>query len=650
MSKLSYVFCISVCLLFLFESCKPHKKTNPTIFTGEETKLTTKTISKNGGEVVIDKPGDPLNGLIIKIPENAYADDRNFIITSAPIKDHKLGPDFNPVSPLISISNGGGYADEMMTLSIPVNVPAGQFAMAFLYDEVSGKLEGMPLIASDGKKVVVATTNFTHSSYSKRIGLAGQFNSSNQEETDKIVISAANEKDLFGEWDSGFRPGVDDLPCQNIGSFLSPAGICSGQSLAALWYYTNKKKKGDPGLYKMLDNDGGDPTPSFTNDDSRAIKLASMMQTEWTFGAVVKRFFMSFIDTWGQMAVSDRVTSNAFAYSIKLTKEPQFVALSGPGLDGHAMIVYKVEDHNLLVADPNFPGKLKKIMYDKLNEGFLPFHSAAKATDPATDYPNIYYMAKSTMKSWSRAEHHFENLENNKIGIEKFPEFSISVLNKESEFVPLTDGFELQQDGSMTLSVRTDDFKNRFTVCDAEGKLLLMDSDVPVFTVPPGTQKIGINLLDRKTANWAGFKWVKVKVPERKEEEKKFGPPTFGDVKVELKINGTPVTYDICNFSIDDKKLLFRIPLNRIASAPVQITLGPDTWNGLGVYNNFITSVILLTIEPTTFCLIKNKTLTITKWFEGKLFGNFSIDCDCNNVPYKIEGEFNYVDPWLNEK
>ena len=69
-------------------------------------------VGAEGAEIIVDKPGDPLNGLMIEVPAGAYDDNKTFVISEAKIDQHGLGPDFNPVAPMIIVSNGGGDANE----------------------------------------------------------------------------------------------------------------------------------------------------------------------------------------------------------------------------------------------------------------------------------------------------------------------------------------------------------------------------------------------------------------------------------------------------------------------------------------------------------------------------------------------------------
>ena len=152
---------------------------------GDGMHLVTETIDPSGGTIRFDQPGDSLDGFQIEVPAGAYADPRQFDVSYSPISDHSFGDDFNPISPLISIENGDDYSEELMHVTIPIEVPEGQFAMAFIYDEVTGTLEGVPTIDLDENSITVATRHFSD-----------------------FIISMIDDYLLMGDIDSGFKPGT----------------------------------------------------------------------------------------------------------------------------------------------------------------------------------------------------------------------------------------------------------------------------------------------------------------------------------------------------------------------------------------------------------------------------------------------------------
>src|SRR2546423_13220081 len=114
-------------LISQISGCKsnPTEPTSTNIITGTSVDLVTQTIAPSGGKITINKPGDSLNGVTIDVPNGAYTDSRSFHISYAPITKHEFGSDFNVLTPLITIENGGGYGDMPVTLRIPVHVPKG---------------------------------------------------------------------------------------------------------------------------------------------------------------------------------------------------------------------------------------------------------------------------------------------------------------------------------------------------------------------------------------------------------------------------------------------------------------------------------------------------------------------------------------------
>src|SRR5947209_4349855 len=205
----------SLTLYFVLK--KTARSGSKTITAGASVDLVTQTVASSGGTIIVSKSGDPLNGFKIDVPNEGYSDARTFKISYAPITKHDFGPDFTPLTPLITVSNGGGYSQKAMTLTVPVHVPAGYFAMGFLYDDKTGELEGMPLLESTSDHVTVSTLNFARSTmnservsrsavnfdHSMAAALVLADDQSNDEAESKIVMSALPESSLVGEFDSG---------------------------------------------------------------------------------------------------------------------------------------------------------------------------------------------------------------------------------------------------------------------------------------------------------------------------------------------------------------------------------------------------------------------------------------------------------------
>ena len=133
------VFTMSILIFLIFLVAGGCQQKPLRIITGEPVVVTTETIGPEGGTITINKPGDPLNGLSIEVPEGAFSAATSIAISYRPVTGHNLGNEMNTVSPLISINNGDAYAEKVMTIKIPVTLADDQFAMAFFYDAEKGQ-------------------------------------------------------------------------------------------------------------------------------------------------------------------------------------------------------------------------------------------------------------------------------------------------------------------------------------------------------------------------------------------------------------------------------------------------------------------------------------------------------------------------------
>ncbi|MFO7616052.1 MAG: hypothetical protein R6V75_02245, partial [Bacteroidales bacterium] len=128
---------------------------------GSSIDLGTTTIATSGGQVRISRPGTAVDGLEIDIPANAFDTEQHVKVAFAEIKSHDLGPNVNPISPLINIRMEGGYADELMRLTIPVTVPEGHIPIGFYFDGANGKLEGIPVESISSTSITLLTRHFS---------------------------------------------------------------------------------------------------------------------------------------------------------------------------------------------------------------------------------------------------------------------------------------------------------------------------------------------------------------------------------------------------------------------------------------------------------------------------------------------------------
>ncbi len=198
--RISEVIIIFILIMGLFTSCstkedktgaldnKPETGNIGQIATGEPVEIPTVEVKPEGTLISYDKAGDKLDGFVLDVPPGAYTVDTSFKISYAPITEHTFGSAVTPISPMISVDNGGILSAEPIYIRVPVSVPEGYIAMGFLYDKNTGNIESMPLSSTDSESVTVSTLHFSSFFIS-------------------MIEKTLLEKDIV----SGFIPGVDDF-------------------------------------------------------------------------------------------------------------------------------------------------------------------------------------------------------------------------------------------------------------------------------------------------------------------------------------------------------------------------------------------------------------------------------------------------------
>jgi hypothetical protein len=322
---------------------------------GAPVPLVSGSAGATGAKIAVAKPGDPLDGLTITVPAGAYEGTVPFTVSERPLSTNALADGVTALSPVVVIDNG----DVTTTISrVLVRIPAqissdasGSIVGAYVHEDRT--LDLLPVIDSDAGSATVAATHFS-----------------------QIVLVRVDWSRFGVTADSGFRPGVDDWQFGNYGSYAAPRGHCEGQSLTALWYYTTQRAAGASPLHGLYDNNGADPrTPDFWQDDADGYRFASAIQRARLASAPAEDAAWQAHADYG-----DRYTFAVFRVSMALTGRPQQVIIATADLaSAHAMVVYRVGQQQLFVADPNWPGKYRTIRFDSSTGRFDPYYGGANA-------------------------------------------------------------------------------------------------------------------------------------------------------------------------------------------------------------------------------------------------------------------------------
>jgi len=451
--RISEVIIIFILIIGLFTSCstskegttgapdnKPETGNIGNIATGESVEIPTVEVMPEGTLISYDKAGDILDGFVLDVPPGAYTESTSFKISYAPITEHTFGSAVTPISPMISVDNGGQLSAEPIYIRVPVSVPEGYIAMGFFYDKNTGNIESMPLSSADSESVTVSTLHFSSFFIS-------------------MIEKTLLEKDIV----SGFIPGVDDFQFVNRGSYIAPNGHCAGQSAVAQWYFLTKPDGTDSHLYNRYDNNDNQPkTPDFWMDDSYGYRLSSVVQSD--YGAATNKIDneeekwlaltgITYTHTlvnnkikWEKHespGLGDNFTRCLFAYGILVTGQPQQVGIFSNAGGGHSMLVYRADKENLYIADPNYPGNTdRRITYS--NETFVPYNSGANGDEIAKGngkaYEKIVFYPVSAMLAKNKIAQRWAEFKDGTIGNDVFPAYQLKYKDEKGTYQELKDG------------------------------------------------------------------------------------------------------------------------------------------------------------------------------------------------------------------
>src|ERR1019366_3276976 len=237
-------------------------------------------VSSGGGTLVYSKPGDPLNGLTVKVPAAAYPTATQWTIVADSSVRVPLPTGFSQVGPALVISNSQGYADSVITLTMPMPLAANIAVAPFYFDPTTQTLEGIPLVARNATSVTLAARHFSADlmAIPRNGGGTGGLRASLRLSFGdvEIVWVQTPQSQLVGTYTSGFQVGVDNWEFINNGDYISPGGDCEGMSVTEMYYYYFKAPGGGRRLYHNFDISLANPYANV-----QGVRLAGAVQGDY---------------------------------------------------------------------------------------------------------------------------------------------------------------------------------------------------------------------------------------------------------------------------------------------------------------------------------------------------------------------------------
>ena len=417
----------------------PERGLTGEFITGQSETLASQDVGPQGGTLVVSRPGHPLDGLEVEIPEGAFDDSQQVTIASAEIFDHTFGEFVEPLTPLLEITIGDDYANDIITVTIPIRSPHNEVGLPIHYDQSVGIIELVPFIDVGPDSVTMATRSFSLFAVA-HFRVASLFVPPPEEwpfDEDRRIIL-----------DSGFRPGVDDWQFANHGSHITPLGYGTGQVITALAHYMSNPVR----LWGLYDNNGHEPaTPNFDWDDSLAIRLASVVQHDYLTSLDLQRHRLirqlmergsgsetDDQDRYHKMAIRLALSPSETARNADL-EPPVLVGVYGES-GGHVLIVYKMSEMlvplgprrfvDFHVADPNYPGDRNRwIRYDPKTQAFLPYRSGEN------EYDVVVFQGRWQWYNKRAVFARLAEFELGLVGDDLFPSYGLALIDEENNLM-----------------------------------------------------------------------------------------------------------------------------------------------------------------------------------------------------------------------
>jgi hypothetical protein len=448
--------------------------------TGQAVSLGSAVVKTAGGVVKVDQPGDPLGGFVLDVPEGAYARDVTFRLSYSPISSQTYGPAFKPLTPLITIDNGGVYSRKYVKLKIPAVIPAGKVAGAFIRNR-DGTLDALPTVRQDGSSITVATLHFCD-----------------------LVLLMEDRSEQGKPFTTGFTVGKDSWPFPNQGTYYQQTGLCNGMSLGAVWYYLYRKNQDGRDLFPRFDNNGRDHSTTWRwYDDALGYRYASMAQ------------LYALRETGGaeELNRSDLRLRDEIALALRQSGRPQALGLTSDAGYAHAIVAYGVSpEGNILVYDPNRPeDKTAQLKYDAAQDRMLVYNAGLSTDSPPLPF-NRAYLTGNQDANWPKLESEFEKVISGTIGDDGFPAYQLVYKDEQGRIQPLKDGMVTGQ-SRLWVGVESKEASASIELWNGDDALEM--SPDGFINLKPGKTEIGFQVMGRTDNKYSDGTFIKMPIDFR---------------------------------------------------------------------------------------------------------------------------------------
>lgn len=318
------------------------------------------TIASGGGTITVTRPGDPLNGLQLTIPAQAYGEPVRVVMQYGEMVPVPGRAGTTPIAPPITISgNREGVAAAPLIMRIPARVPRNAFPVAVIRNLTTGEFRTAPAVAVDSQTVMVvletvdgsligSSTSAALRAGSRSSASMGKSNTADplQKYALQTIIGTVPYTALTQELNTGYVPAVDNWEFDQLISRIRPWDRYSnGLPLLAAWYF-DRFKSLHGALYGRFQKAAG-----VDFSDVQGLRLADQIDLDKNLGALVT--YAGSLEILASSAGIPTDSLNLLLLKVGLhqTGRPQLVRGRATGkTQSSALLVYRASGNSLDVT------------------------------------------------------------------------------------------------------------------------------------------------------------------------------------------------------------------------------------------------------------------------------------------------------------
>lgn len=347
-------------------------------------------VGTGGATLTYSMAGDALAGLAITVPAAAYSTGTSWTVVADSSIAVPLPAEFSQVGPVLMVSNGQGYADSAISLTMPMSIPLADAVAPFYFDPTTGTLEPITLVGRNATSATLATRHFSRD----LMAIPGSVPTSIRGASLRtfgsvyLVWLRLPAADLTGTFTTGFQPGQDNWEFDNRGDYITPKGICEGMSVTEIYYYYFVTQTGRPSLYHHFDQSLKNPF-----DNVQGIRFAGSVQGDYADFLHAGNDQVGALTALGEFTgiPATSLTASVIILTMRLLHQPVLMSLRGD-VGGHAVVAFKVTatpgTTTVFFADPNFPTVSRGMVFQGTQ--LQPINLQLNATTGAETFTRAY--------------------------------------------------------------------------------------------------------------------------------------------------------------------------------------------------------------------------------------------------------------------